>query len=314
MITEEAVGTVTAVETSITLTNVLCATDFSEVSKKALLYAAAIAHSHRARLNILHVLPADARMPIPVESFPSDLDREWQEAKSNLRVIENEGLPPGLEHEAMLERGPILGVISDLIRSKKIDLLVLGTHGRSGMNKFLLGSVAEELFRVSSCPVLTVGMQVPSAAENGPQIHTILFPTDFSSVSLAALPYALSISKAGARQLILFHVVTPKDASAQHLDGVVTIAEKRQLEALDVTRRMEALVPDDVKKSCNVQYLVSFGAAPKRISEAVDRYRPDLVVMGIKKYSAPRAATHVHWSIAHHLVCRARCPVLTIRL
>jgi nucleotide-binding universal stress UspA family protein len=314
MITEEAAATVTAVKTSITLTNVLCATDFSEVSKKALLYASAIAHGHRARLSIVHVLPADARMPIPVEPLPSNLDREWLEAKSNLQIIEDESFLAGVDHEVILERGAILEVISDLIRSKKIDLLVLGTHGRSGMNKFLLGSVAEELFRISSCPVLTVGTQAPSAAENGPQIHTILFPTDFSSVSLAALPYALSISKADTRQLILLHVVTPRDAPAQHLNGVITISEKRQLEALDVTRQMEALVPDDVKKSCNVQYLISFGAAPKRISEAVDRYRPDLVVMGIKKYSAPRAAAHVHWSIAHHLVCRARCPVLTIRL
>lgn len=314
MITEEAVGTVSSIEGSIALRNILCATDFSEVSRKALLYATSIAHSHRAKLTISHVLPADTPMPIPVEALPSSLDREWVDAKSNLKILADDPQLAGLEHEVILERGPIQEVVSNLIRQKNIDLLVLGTRGRSGLNKFLLGSLAEGLFRVSSCPVLTVGGQAPKVDESVPKIQTILFPTDFGSQSLAALPYALSIVKADTRQLTLLHVVTPNHASSHPWKGVITISEKRQLEALEVTRQMEALIPDYVKSTRNVQYLVSFGAEAKSLVEAVDKCRPDLVVMGIKKYEAPRAAAHVHWSTAHHLVCRARCPVLTIRL
>jgi|ERR1035441_9815960 hypothetical protein len=62
-----------------------------------------------------------------------------------------------------------------------------------------------------------------------------------------------------------------------------------------------------------LHHLVSFGLVLKRIADAVAKCRPDLVAMGVKKLAAPRAAAHLYWSTAHHLVGRAQCPVLTIR-
>src|ERR1035441_1517166 len=114
----------------------------------------------------------------------------------------------GLPHEDIVERGPIQEVITDLIRWNNIDLLVLGTHGRGGLNKFLLGSVAEELFRTATCPVLTVGAKVPQPQENSLTTCSVLFPTDFDEPSRPALPYAISIANKNAGRLILLHVVT----------------------------------------------------------------------------------------------------------
>ncbi len=252
--------------------NILCATDFSEVASKALTYAASIARTHDAKLHIVHVLPAEAPPQVPMEPLPASLDRSYVEAEANMQALGTGKFLLGLPHEDIVERGPIREVITDLIRRNNIDLLVLGTHGRGGLNKFLLGSVAEELFRAATCPVLTVGTQVPEPDEDGLAIRKVLFPTDFEQPSLAAFPYAISIANKNASQLILLHVVTPKPVPP-HLswETAIKISEKRQLESLDATRRLRALIPKDAVLTCQVEDLVSFGLAPKEILDAMAR-------------------------------------------
>lgn len=147
--------------------SILFATDFSEVATKALTYAAGIARTHCAKLRIVHVLPAEAPPQIPMEPLPASLDRGYVEAEANMQALGTGKFLLGLPHEDIVERGPIQEVIADLIRRNNIHLLVLGTHGRGGLNKFLLGSVAEELFRTATSPVLTVGAKVPQPPETG---------------------------------------------------------------------------------------------------------------------------------------------------
>ncbi len=314
MISTETIGTGTTTGTHISFKTILCATDFSTVANKALAYAAAIARTHNAKLHIVHVLRAEAPMPIPLEPLPASLDQDRVEAERKMRFLKEEKCLLGLPHEDIVERGPIQEVTSDFIRRNRIDLLVLGTHGRRGLNKFLLGSVAEELFRVATCPVLTVGAQVPEPHEDELTIRTVLFLTDFKQPSLSALPYAISIANENAGRLILMHVVTPKPVPAHpSWQGVITICKKRQIESLEATRRLVALIPENASMTSDVQYLVSFGLVPNEIEDAMAKCRPDLVVMGVKKLAAPRASAHLRWSTAHHVVCGAHCPVLTIR-
>jgi nucleotide-binding universal stress UspA family protein len=214
MISTEQINTgmtdAVAADTHISFKSILCATDFSGVAKTALAYAASIARTHHAKLYVVHVLPDEAPLPIPSDPLPASLARDRSEAESNMRILGKEHCLVDLPHEDIVERGPTQEVIADLIRQKGIDLLVLGTHGRSGLNKLLLGSVAEELFRIAACPVLTVGTPVPEPRESGLDIRKVLFPTDFEQPSLMALPYAISIANENAGRLILLHVVTPK--------------------------------------------------------------------------------------------------------
>src|ERR1035441_2158998 len=144
MISTETIGTGTATGTNISFKSILCATDFSEVAKGALGYAASIARTHSAKLRIVHVLPEESPMAIPTEALPASLERDRSEAESKMQILGKEKCLLGLPHEDIVERGPIQEVMADLIRRNNIDLLVLGTHGRGGLNKFLLGSVAEE--------------------------------------------------------------------------------------------------------------------------------------------------------------------------
>ena len=120
-------------------------------------------------------------MLIPLEPLSASLDRDRVDAERNMRFLKEEKCLLGLPHEDIVERGPIQEVTSDFIHRNRIDLLVLGTHGRRGLNKFLLGSVAEELFRVATCPVLTVGAEVPEPHGNELTIRTVLFPTYFEN-------------------------------------------------------------------------------------------------------------------------------------
>jgi nucleotide-binding universal stress UspA family protein len=133
-----------------------------------------------------------------------------------------------------------------------VDLIVLGTHGRSGVSKLLIGSVAERIFRQSTCPVLTVGPNVLGEPGSIADIHTILCPIDFTAESLAAFPYALSLAEENQARLYLMNVVpTPV------LDS----------EEVSLMARLKALVPPEAKMWCQPKAFVESGDAGDKILE-----------------------------------------------
>jgi nucleotide-binding universal stress UspA family protein len=110
-------------------------------------------------------------------------------------------------HEALFGTGDVWTVLSRLIRERDIDLVVLGTHGRTGARKLLMGSIAEKVFRHATCPVLTAGPNVSPNPEGKARFQPILFATDFGKESLEALPFALHLAEKGRAQLTMLHVV-----------------------------------------------------------------------------------------------------------
>ena len=192
-------------EKSVTFENILVATDFSEASKQALEWAEAITELNEGQLFILHALPSEPHLQVPLDPLPASADRELSNATLNLEKIVSTDLLGHTHHEEILKRGPVAAAVLDTIERKKTDLLVLGTHGRTGLKKIVIGSTAEELFRCAPCPVLTVG---PSAARIGP-IRKVLFATDFGPSSLQALPYAIDLANSTGGELTLLHLVQP---------------------------------------------------------------------------------------------------------
>jgi nucleotide-binding universal stress UspA family protein len=198
-----------ALKQSVTFKNILLATDFSEVSRKAAPYAAAIASRYGSKVYLVHVIPPEARMPIPMEHLPAQLDRSRLDADRDMKTFLRGDLLNEIPHKVLLERGPIWDRLSELIQQDEIDLLVVGTHGRGGLKKVILGSVAEELFRLASCPVLTVGPTVPTESAGPKEFHRILFATDFGPASIHALQHAISLATESNARLLLLHVVLP---------------------------------------------------------------------------------------------------------
>lgn len=179
---------------------------------------------------------------------------------------------------------------------------MLGSHGRGPIGKVLLGSVAEEVLRHATCPVLTVGPDaVPGLLEHEP-LSRVLFATEFSEGSLRAFPYALSIAEENNVELILMHVM-------QRLQPIPVEYWKELL--ADYRQRLWQLVPNDANLWCKPQVVVEIGAAAETIVRTAHDRQVDLIAMGVHR--AGSIASHLPWTLVHSVVRHAPCPVLTTR-
>lgn len=295
----------TAVATKrVTFKNVLLLTDFSEPSEAALPFASAIARAFGTKTFVLHVLMPDPLLYSTPTSVAVAEQAQEDAAKASMQRIDSQ--LAGLPHETMLEWGAGLWPsVEQAIRSRGVDLIVEGTHGRTGADKLLLGSVAEEIFRRSPVPVLTVGPAVSKGFHCGARFHSVLFATDFSSHSFAALPYALSLAQENQARLTLLHVVPPDRTTASTLN---------QTSMRAALSKLEGLVPEGTANWCRPETLVENGEPASGILEIARRQQADLIVLGVRNLAEHLvAATHLGRATAHKVVAYAECPVLTVR-
>jgi nucleotide-binding universal stress UspA family protein len=186
--------------------NILYLTDFSEPSEAALPFATTLARGCGAKVHALHVLVPAAYVymtpgltAVAIEAAEENAWTEMQRVESQLA---------GLVHRTFVERGvEVWPAVRRAIEDDDIDLVVLGTHGRTGAEKLLLGSVAEEIFRRSPVPVLTIGPGVRSGVHNGGRFRRVLFATDFTPESLAGTPYAVALAEENQARLLLLLVM-----------------------------------------------------------------------------------------------------------
>jgi nucleotide-binding universal stress UspA family protein len=285
----------------ISLQNILFTTDFSPTAEAALPYALAIARCYGSKIFVAHCVRPGPIVGIPMEPAAVDLNFNWQDGESKMTEFHRRNLMQGVPYETILRQGQIWDVVSATIQRNEINLVVLGTHGRSGIKKLLLGSDAEQIFRLAPCPVLTVG---PRAARNPGEVENwkrILFATDFSTGSLHALPYALSLAEENQATLILLHMIP-----------MAPLGEEQDL--INVTRQhLRGMVPKDAEPWCKIEVEVEIGFPSDGILHIAERQGADLIVMGVHAASSPRASAHLPWAIGHEVVSRANCPVLTVR-
>jgi nucleotide-binding universal stress UspA family protein len=282
------------------LKNLLLATDFSRVSEAALLYAESIARRYGSQVVATHVLSPGETALVPPEAWGSCQQaleeaacREMEELDQRLR---------DLPHRVELRYGLVGDIIADLIETCDIDLLVMGTHGHGGLGRLLMGSTAEAIFRQARCPVLTIGPHVVSKHEA--DFNEIVCAIDFSSASLAGLPYALSLAQDYQAQLTLLHVVTEPSTPPEGVEAI-TFDRIRDLRSLASSERELWRRPE-----CDVK----FGNAADGILEAARERNADLIVLGVKAATGHiGAATHLATATAHSVVALATCPALSVR-
>jgi nucleotide-binding universal stress UspA family protein len=291
----------------IALKNILFATDFSPHSNTALPYALAIARQYGARLYGAHVVPSQDYLFTAPDSWPAHIQQEDQLQREVTARLEDQ--LGGVPHEALFGVGDVWNVLSRIIVEHDIDLIVVGTHGRTGARKLLMGSIAEKIFRQATCPVLSVGPNVSCKPNDEIQFHQILLATDFGEESLAALPYAVSLAEEEQSHLALLHVVEQPAAGIIDLKEVTT----------SVVRRLNELVPPEAEPWCDVECLVEFSrqfASPaERILEVAKYREADLIVLGVRPvHGAVTTVTHLAHTTDQHIVAHAACPVLTVRV
>ncbi len=282
----------------ISIGNILLTTDFSVASQAAVPYAAALARLYGAKLFVAHTVGPEPNLGVPLDRLPHEADKDWREAEHDLRKFMDGKLLTGLAHEQFLERGELWEVTSSIIAECHIDLLVMGTHGRQGLRKLVLGSAAEKIFRQAPCPVLTVG---PKATGKPHKPRHILFPTDLSPASLCAMPYALSLAE-------------ENEATVTFLNLVPLIPWQEQAAVEENTRkRLEALVPDEAKVWCRPKFEVHFEFPVEGVLLFAEEHNVDIIVMGVHKPAGASLTSHLPWTVASEIVSDAPCPVLTVR-
>jgi nucleotide-binding universal stress UspA family protein len=276
-------------------------TDFSPPSAKAFELACALAHEQGARLIVLYVLPPPTSHGEVVarrqEDFSPDL---WNE----LRSIRDPADAVHVEH--WLRSGDVVEEIVDAAKESGCKLIVVGTHGRGGVGRVLMGSVAEKLLRSAPCPVVTL-KATPGADAHTKLAHveTILHPTDFSADSEAAFRLACSLAKDFGAAVQVLHVGAPPLVSP--IMGVVPVAPERLRE--DLTAQLKSIVaPAPVRVTHQLIFKSDTGGAILKAAEAT---KADLIVMGTHGRSGARRL--LLGSVAEHVVRNAVCPVLTVK-
>lgn len=277
--------------------NILYATDFSGHSQSALPYVLSMARNYDSRVivaNVVSIYPFSHTAPTQwVQSVMAQGIREGREALHAL-----EPALEGVRHEALIRKGDICGELSTLVDEKEIDLLIVGTHGRAGISKVLMGSVAEKITREATCPVLTVGPNVCGEPDAIADLHTILCPVDFSLASLAAIPYAISLALQNRARLDLLYVAK---------------GDKNESPEETLRRRLNDLIPGGTEFSCAPRMFVDFGEPSEKILELAEELAVDLIVLGVKPRVLPTGpATHLGMTTAYDVIRRSICPVLTV--
>jgi len=296
----------------IEIRRILCPIDFSETSRNALEHALAIAQWYESEITVLHVDRAALLLPQPIlfaaadPEFVPDLARQTR-AEEELRAwLEPRRLE--VKTDVVVVQGPVAPTILDRAKSLHTDLIAMGTHGLSGFERFMLGSVTEKVLRKASCPVLTVPPLSQTAARL--PYTRLLCPVDFSDSSLAALRFAFSMAQEADANLTILHVFEwPPDDEL--LTKRFDVPAYRRVIEEEARGRLEALVPEDVKVWCKPLTKVAYGKPYREILQLAEREGADLIVIGVRGRN-PLDLT-VFGSTTNHVVRRASCPVLTLR-
>lgn len=280
--------------------NILFATDLSPAAAHAIPFIKKIARHFESSLVALHVKPPVVNPMTQPATWPVDLAAAEDFNKNHRQELLDTFA--GIHTEVLIEEGDIQSRLDKAIQKHNTDLVIIGTRGRTGLAKMLLGSVAEEIFRTVPCPVLTVG---PHSEARKADIREILFATDFASEAPAAAAYAISLAQEFEARLTLLHVVPePKPGELVSWSEVQESSKKL----------LRKLVPPEAEAWCKPEYFVEHGDPGERILDLANLRDVDLIVLGAQpEKGVPGAATHLPIATAHKVVAHANCPVLTVR-
>jgi nucleotide-binding universal stress UspA family protein len=282
--------------------SILLATDFSPASKKALEYAASLARRYGSSLYLTHVITVGSYPLASPEYAVSSLQNMHDRARQGFRDLLKSGELIELPYKVLLQEGSFWPSIEEVIKSYKTDLLVVGTHGAGAVEKVLIGSGAEEIFRKARVPVLTVGPSITKGPLYEIEFKNVLFATDFGTSAECEAEYAVSLAQKHCARLRLVHVLPHPEAYGKDI-----LAEKRETSMV----QLQELVASETDLHYKLDFEVAAGEPVKQILRIAEETKADLIIMGAKARSS--LAGNVPHTKAYRVVCGARCPVLTVR-
>jgi nucleotide-binding universal stress UspA family protein len=293
---------------TLTIKLILCPIDFSEFSESAYQHARSVAEHYQAKLVAQHIVEL-WRHPSGDFAASAGVYEEYSQA---LRESGNKQLQEFVENHTHDDIQPQLvvevGIAADSIVSfaqlQKADVIVMGTHGRRGFDRLMLGSVTDRVMRTAPCPVLAASKPPHGSVAGGKERHVhhlsrILFCADFSENSERALRYAISATAEYDAELTLLHV----------LEGVPSQAETEEAMAA-AAERLDKLIPLEGRKTLKIKTAVRIGKPYAQIIQLALETQIDLVTMGVRGRGALDVA--VFGSTTYRVMQLGSCPVLAV--
>lgn len=277
---------------------ILCPTDFSEHSAAALRMAGGVAKAFGAKVLVLHAQRLEAPVyftAAQTQALKTQLRRSWRAAWAFVNDFANQHLPEGVQHSVVLvEEDPVAAVLS-VLKDSRAGLLVMGTHGRTGLARIRMGSVTESVLRQVAVPMLTVGPRIKPSAALG-SIRRVLCPVNYSELSSAALEHASAIAEKTGAELIALHVTENKTGTAPAPE--------------DAQTKLCEWVPAGARDRCKVRERIRVGNAAEQVVAEAKEARADLLVIGAR----PRSlfGTILFGSTTELTIRTAPCPVLAV--
>ena len=289
---------------------ILCPVDFSEFSSKAYDYAYSLARHYGAKLFVEHVVQP-LTVAYPYYGFPESTAYEVygslaSDAEQRLKELVQARSWDGLQPEWVVQKGLAADGILTFAETQGASLIVMGTHGRRGLDRLTMGSVAERVLRKSQCPVLVVRKPAhdfvdPRDINEPVHLRKILLCTDFSDYALRALDYAFSLAMEYDAELTLLHVLENIDTSAD-LGSVVA----------DAKECLENRIPKDAGNWCKFKSVVRIGKPYQEIVQLSMEMQTDLVILGVRGRNALNLA--LFGSTSHRVIQLGSCPVLAVHI
>jgi nucleotide-binding universal stress UspA family protein len=288
---------------------ILCPIDFSEFSIRAYHYALSVAEHYGAELVVQHIVEF-SRYPY-AEYVASTGDyaafcRGLRDGgKQKLSEFVKAHAYGKTQPELVVHDGAAPDCILSFAQERKADLIVMGTHGRRGFDRLVLGSVTNRVMRRAPCPVLAISNLPSESTVEGAEarhvhhLNRILFCTDFSENSERALTYAVSATEEYDAELTLLHVLEPLPSAAKMKASMAT-----------VTEQLNKLIPPGKRKVLKVKAVVRTGKPYEQIIQLVTEARIDIAVMGVRGRGTLDQA--VFGSTTYRVLQLGSCPVLAV--
>lgn len=294
--------------------NILVTHDFSKGSSRALDYGIEFAIENRAELHFLHVevLHDDSEIPIQANKTKAQVLRE--ELRSDIqKSLKKQGFAytdlDSIKYTVLREVAAAPAIIN-YCKNYDIDMVVMGTHGRRGLSRKILGSVAEEVVRLAPCTVFTVREQLDfNSLEDS--LKTITVPFDFSDHSRVALSYARELADWFSAKLEMIHVIEEKLHPAFYTGGVSSIYDREPNLKEKVLAEMESVYKDMKGPDVEIGYTVLTGHPVKELIHWLEGRKHNLVVIATHGLSGLERV--VLGSVTERVVRMAPCPVITVK-
>lgn len=285
-------------DTTLSIHRILCPTDFSDSAAAAFAESMRLARWFGAKVTVLHVVPfvvpiaGDAGY-VPVGDL-NDNDVRKDGLERIRRFVDESALTTGIPIEAVCRQGDACHEIGEVARETGADVIVMGTHGRSGFKRLVLGSVTEAVLNSAPALVLTVHRDLPRRKG---LFRRILCASDVSERTTRTMAVATAFADESAKLLTVLNVIE---------DGRESATGDLERAALAGLR---SLIPDEARDSYRIEEHVAFGEADREILRLASEEDADLIVMGTHGRAGLGA---LFGSTVRGVVRDAKCPVLLV--